>query len=191
MGMNETLKMKRIVELEQANSKLYEENLKLAKDKHHLWECVVTLKKNVDDLAQMLAETEDGCDTHALRKQINEVNGKYEMACNTNKNLASLIVELIADNQRLRDELEESQDELETITEHWYEYGKLTDYIDACSKRIFSDLLGYNVPVNRIKDAMNMAHLINQHIFMFQHYDEVFHKDLKNYDDTKEGEDDE
>lgn len=39
--------------LAELNSKLYEENLKLAKDKQHLWEDVVTLKKNVDDFAQL------------------------------------------------------------------------------------------------------------------------------------------
>lgn len=39
--------------LAEVNSKLYEENLKLAKDKQHLWEDVVTLKNNVDDIAQL------------------------------------------------------------------------------------------------------------------------------------------
>jgi len=52
--------------LAELNSKLYDENLKLTKDKQHLWEDVVTLKKN-DDY------------THALRERVDEL----EERCNT------------------------------------------------------------------------------------------------------------
>lgn len=60
--------------LAELNSKLYEENLKLAKDKQHLWEDVVTLKKNVDDLEQ-------------LHKRIDELEEEKKLLVNDLKSL--------------------------------------------------------------------------------------------------------
>lgn len=126
--------------LAELNSKLYEENLKLTKDKQHLWEDVVTLKKNVDDTTQLYVEAVDDC---------------YHLAGG------------------------------------YGEWHALVDYCDACSNRIYNDLILCAHISERAKDAMEMATDIHKHINMFKTHGERFYKNLKDYDDTEDGEDDE
>ena len=65
--------------LSELNSKLYDENVKLTKDKQHLWEDVVTLKKQVDDLAQ-------------LHERIDELEEEKKLLVNDLKSLRESVI---------------------------------------------------------------------------------------------------